>query len=151
MVMKGANPYLNFPGNTYEAFTFYRSVFGGDFIGVTRFGDLPGNPMGVPDKDLDKIANIGLPLGNGNMLMATDALDSWPEVRRGNNFYIHVEADSGEEAERIFSGLGEGGRVEMPLQRTEWAEQYGTLEDRFGVQWMVGYTGSVDYTHPAKD
>jgi PhnB protein len=147
--MKGANPYLNFKGNTYEAFTWYRSVFGGDFVGVTRFRDLPGNPMGVAEADLDRIANIGLPLGNGTTLMATDTLDGWPDPTPGNNFYIHIAAENAEEADRIFAGLCDGGAVEMELQRTAWAEKYGSCRDRFGVQWMVDYTGDVHYEHPA--
>ncbi|MGH7564057.1 MAG: hypothetical protein ACREK5_06510 [Gemmatimonadota bacterium] len=74
--MKTANPYLNFNGNTEEAFTFYKSVFGGEFVAVIRFRDFGDNPMGVPEADLDKIAHIALPLGPNNMLMATDTLDA---------------------------------------------------------------------------
>lgn len=147
--MKAINPYLNFRGNTLEAFTFYKSVFGGDFVGVTRFRDFPDNPMGIPDKDLDRIANIGLPLGNGTTLMATDTLDSWPELKVGNNFYIHLSADSADEAVRIFDALSKDGMIEMPLRQTEWAEMFGTCRDTFGVQWMVDFTGSVRYDHPS--
>lgn len=144
--MKAANPYLNFSGNAEEAFTFYRSVFGGDFLGVVRFRDFPDNGMGVPEADLDKIAHIALPLGEGNLLMATDVVGSWKTPTLGNNFYIHLEAESREEAERLFGALSQGGEIEMPLQATEWAEQYGVCADRFGVQWMVSYTGDVQFT-----
>ncbi|MGH7481277.1 MAG: VOC family protein [Longimicrobiales bacterium] len=144
--MKSANPYLNFPGNTEEAFTFYRSVFGGEFAAVVRFSDFSDNSMGVPDADRDKIAHIALPLGPHNMLMATDALDSFPEkYQPGNNFYITLEPESTEEAERLFEALSAGGQVEMALDRTEWAEKYGSCTDRFGVKWMVSYTGSVQF------
>ncbi len=124
--MKSANPYLNFPGNTEEAFNFYRSVFGGEFLAVTRFGDFPENPMGISDSDLNKIAHIALPLGPQNMLMGTDAVESFPKrLNTGNNFYITLDPDSAAEAEQLYEKLADGGRVEMPLQQTEWAEKYG--------------------------
>jgi PhnB protein len=142
--MKSANPYLNFSGNTEEAFDFYRSVFGGEFLTVFRFRDFgDNNPMGVPENELDKIAHVALPIGD-SMLMATDLLESWPRgLTVGNNFYISLEAETGEEADRVFNALSAGGEVEMALQKTEWAEKYGTCADRFGVQWMMSYTGSV--------
>jgi PhnB protein len=144
--MKVANPYLNFPGNTEEAFNFYRSVFGGEFTNVTRFRDMGGNGMGIADAELDRIANIGLPIGNGNVLMATDTVEGFGRpLNAGNNFYIALETDTAEEAENVFGRLVDGGEVEMPLQEVEWAEKYGSLRDRFGVQWMVMYTGDVKF------
>lgn len=143
--MKSANPYLNFPGNTEEAFDFYRAVFGGEFEAVIRFRDLSADGMGAPEKDLDKIAHIALPLGNG-LLMATDTLESWNRpLTVGNNYYIALEPESGDEAERLFEALSAGGEAEMPLQPTEWAEKYGSCTDRFGVQWMVSYAGNVKF------
>lgn len=144
--MKLANPYLNFEGNTEEAFNFYKSVFGGEFLAVIHYRDFGGNSMGVAEAELDKIAHIALPIGNGNMLMGTDvsACSDKPLIQ-GNNFYITVEPESSREATAVFDALSAGGRVEMPLQKTEWAEQYGACQDRFGVQWMVNYTGSVQF------
>jgi PhnB protein len=148
-LMKAVSPYLNFKGNTEEAFNYYKSVFGGEFVGVTRFRDFGDNPMGIPDHELDKIANIALPLANGTVLMATDVVDSMPfTLTVGNNFYITLEPDSEEEAEQLFNGLSAGGKVEMELQPTPWAEKYGTCADRFGVQWMVNYTGNVQFPGP---
>lgn len=144
--MKSADPYLNFPGNAEEAFEFYRSVFGGEFIAVMRFRDFPGNTMGVADAELDRIAHIALPLGPNNTLMATDAVDSFPrELNVGNNFYIALNPENRAEAERLFAGLSAGGETQMPLQQTEWAELHGSCTDRFGVQWMVDYTGGVKF------
>lgn len=145
--MKKANPYLNFNGNTEEAFTFYKSVFGGEFLAVFRFKDFGGNPMGAPENELNKIAHIALPLGKDNILMGTDVLESQGRsLTVGNNFYIAIEAESGEEAENLFKTLSAGGQIEMPLQKTEWAEKYGICADKFGVQWMVNYTGSVQFS-----
>jgi PhnB protein len=148
--MKSASPYLNFKGNTKEAFNFYRSVFGGEFQTVVRFRDFGDNGMGVAQGDLDKIAHIALPLGPHAMLMGTDVVDSMPMTfTPGNNVYITIEPESAEETERLFSALSAGGRTEMPLQATAWAEKYGSCTDRFGVQWMVSYAGSVQFA-PAR-
>lgn len=142
--MKSVSPYINFPGNTEEAFNFYRTVFGGEFTNVTRYRDMGGEAMGLSGSDLDLIANIGLPLLEGVVLMGTDVVGSWgAPVQQGNNTYIALETDTAAECDRIFSALADGGRVEMELQSTDWAEKYGSCADRFGVLWMVMYTGSV--------
>ena len=142
--MKSVSPYLNFKGNTEEAFTFYKSVFGGEFAAVLRFRDFGDNGMGVREADLDKIAHIALPLGPHATLMATDVVEGMPTgFTVGNNVYIHLEPETGDEADRLFGALSGGGSVEMPLQGTPWAEKYGCLTDKFGVQWMVNYAGSV--------
>lgn len=144
--MISANPYLNFKGNTEEAFNFYRDVFGGDFISLIRFRDFPDNSMGVAEAELDKIAHIALPLGPHNMLMATDVVASWNRpFDRGNHCYISLEVESAAEGDKIFNALCHKGTVEMPLQETEWAERYGICIDQFGVQWMVNYTGSKTF------
>lgn len=142
--MKAVDPYLNFNGNAEEAFTFYRSVFGGEFVGgIRRFEDFGENHMGLSGEELKRVAHIALPLGGG-MLMASDILESQGHrLAMGNNTYISLEADTEEEAERVFAALAENGRTEMPLQRVPWAEKYGVCADRFGVQWMMSYTGDA--------
>lgn len=144
--MISANLYLNFQGNAEEAFTFYRQVFGGDFASLMRFRDFPDNSMGVAETELDKIAHIALPLGPHLLLMATDVVSSWGRpFERGNHCYITLETESVAQSEQIFQALSSAGSVEMPLQETEWAEYYGTCIDRFGVQWMVNYTGNKSF------
>jgi PhnB protein len=144
--MNAVNPYLNFAGDAEEAFTFYRSVFGGDFAAVMRFRDFGDNTMDVPEGDLDKIAHIALPLGAGHMLMASDTLPALGHsLKVGNNAYISLEADTADEADKLFNALADGGRVEMPMQQTMWAEKYGICADKFGVQWMMSYTGDVQF------
>lgn len=142
--MKHANPYLNFEGTTLEAFEFYRSVVGGEFLGVLRFRDFGGEAMQVPAEEMDLIAHIALPLGE-SILMGTDALPSRGGLNVGNNVSIVLEMDDAEEARRVFDGLAAGGSVGMPLGPTEWAERYGMLTDRFGVQWMISYTGGASF------
>lgn len=140
--MISVNPYLNFKGNTEQAFTFYREVFGGEFTSVIRFRDFPDNSMGVAEADLDKIAHISLPLGN-NLLMANDVISR--PFTQGNHCYLSLQADTPAEAERIFNALCQNGTVEMPLQETEWAELFGTCIDQFDVQWMMNYTGAKTF------
>lgn len=143
--MKATSPYLNFPGNTEEAFTFYQSIFGGEFLGVVRYSSFPDNSMGVAEDQLNKIAHIALPLSEGSILMGTDVFESRQPLVKGNNFYIHLEAESVEEAQSLFEGLSAGGEVEMPPQKTEWAESFGCCKDKYGVQWMVIFTGEVAF------
>ncbi|GAA5521348.1 VOC family protein [Aliifodinibius salicampi] len=142
--MKSVNPYLNFNGNCEEAFEFYQSIFSGE-LQITRFKDMADN-MGATGEDLDKIANIVLPLTGGTVLMGTDVLDSMDQkLTIGNNFSITLEVDSADEAEELFNKLSDGGKIQIPLVETEWAERYGALTDKFGIQWMVNYTGDVDF------
>lgn len=143
--MKSVSAYLNFPGKTEEAFEFYRSVFGGEFTNVTRFRDMGENTMGLSEKELDGIANIGLPITPDVLLMGTDVVPAMGPVHFGNNFYIALETDTLGECDEIFAKLSKGGNVEMEPQRTDWAEKYGSFEDRYGVRWMVMYTGNVQF------
>jgi PhnB protein len=137
--MAAINPYLNFPGNTEEVFNFYKSVFGGEFGMVQRFKDSP-ETSNVPDNEKDKIMHISLPIGNGNVLMATDALESQGhKVEPGNNFYISINTDSKSETEKLFNGLSAGGTIEMPLENTFWGAYFGMFTDKFGIKWMVNH------------
>ena len=144
--MKAAHPYLNFPGNAEQAFAFYRSAFGGEFQSLLRYRDFGDNAMGVGESELDKIAHVSLPLCPHTTLMGTDAVASHGRVLTvGNNFSITLDPDTADEADRLFEALSDGGRVDMPLGKTEWAEKYGMCTDKFGVQWMVNYAGSVQF------
>ncbi|MDR3625315.1 MAG: VOC family protein [Ignavibacteriaceae bacterium] len=137
--MATINPYLNFAGNTEEAFMFYKSVFGGEFLNLTRFKDTPeGERVGSDEKN--KIMHVALPVGKGNVLMATDALESMGhKVTAGDNFQLSVEAESKEEATKLFNGLSNGGKVTVPLADAFWGAYFGMLQDKFGIQWMISY------------
>lgn len=141
--MKHANPYLNFDGNAREAFDQYRRVFGGELAMAMTFREFGGEKMGIAEGMLDRIAHIALPLGS-SVLMASDVTRP-QDFKVGTNSYVAVEADSGDEADRVFAGLADGGNVEMPMQKVEWAEKFGICRDRYGVQWMVSYTGAVAF------
>ena len=137
--MAAINPYLNFNGNTEEAFNFYKSVFGGEFLSLMRFKDNPDCGQ-MSESDKERIMHIALPIGKSDAIMATDSLESMGQkLTIGNNFYIALAPDSKEEAERLFNGLSAGGKIEVPLQDMFWGAYFGAFADKFGVQWMVNY------------
>jgi uncharacterized glyoxalase superfamily protein PhnB/uncharacterized protein YndB with AHSA1/START domain len=136
--------YLNFAGDTEEAFLFYKSVFKTEFVGngIQRFGDLPAGADTPPIADSVKkmVLHVELPIVGGHILMGTDAPKEMGfNLTRGNNMHISVEPDSREEAKRIFDALAQGGTVSMPLQDMFWGAYYGALADRYGINWMINY------------
>ena len=138
--MPTVSTYLNFARSTEEAFNFYRSVFGTEFQGqVMRFGDLPPTPGQPPvnEDDRNLIMHMSLPILGGHMIMGTDAPESMGfKLVQGKNVYINLSPDTRAETDRLFNALAEGGRVEMALAEQFWGDYYGSLCDRFGVQWM---------------
>lgn len=137
------NPYLNFNGNSEEAFNFYKSVFGGEFAVVMRFSDNPECGE-ISDAEKDRIMHIALPIDGGGMLMASDTLESMGQkLAVGNNFYISLSPESREEADRIFGGLSNDGKVEMPLTDMPWG-YWGCFADKFGVQWMLNVAARAE-------
>jgi PhnB protein len=133
--------YLNFAGNAQEAFDFYKGVFGGEFSSAVRFKDFPMEGVTISEADEDKLMHIALPIGDDDVLMASDVLESLGRpLVQGNNVYVSVHPTSREEADRIFDALSRGGEIEMPIADQAWGDYYGSLKDAFGVQWMVNYS-----------
>ena len=145
--MAQTSTYLNFARNTEEAFTFYKSVFGTEFVGgITRFADVPAQEGQPPMSDDDKrlVMNVQLPILGDHLLMGTDAPESMGfRLQQGNNVYICLEPDTRAEADALFAALSEGGKVEMPLQDMFWGDYFGSLVDKFGVQWMINCTSKT--------
>ena len=134
------NPYLNFAGNAEEAFEFYKSVFGGEYSSVVRFGDMPMEGVTIPKEDEGKMMHISLPLGEDSVLMASDALESLgQQLVQGNNAYVSLHPESREEADRVFNGLSQGADIEMPIGDQIWGDYFGSLRDKFGVGWMINH------------
>jgi PhnB protein len=137
--MPTINPYLNFYGNTEEAFNFYKDIFGGKFLALQRFKDFPEGDK-LSDTDREKIMHISLPISKGYILMGTDTLESMGQTLTvGNNFYISVQVETKEEADRVFKELSAGGKMEMPIQDTFWGAYFGMFADKFGIQWMINF------------
>ena len=139
--MATLNPYLNFNGNTEEVFNFYKSVFGGEFIGgISRFKDTPEGAK-LSKADGEKVMHVALPIGKGNMLMGTDSVDGMGQkLVVGNNLSITVNPESEAETHKLFDGLAAGGTVLVPLNKAFWGGYFGMFADKFGVQWMINYT-----------
>lgn len=139
--MVKVNVYLNFAGGTEEAFTFYRSVFGGEFSELRRFGDIPGM-TGTPE-ELARVMHVGLPIGDHFVLLASDTPAPDPasgqgyRLHTGNNVYLSLHPDSEVEARRLYAALANGGVVETELAPMFWGSLYASFADRFGVQWMI--------------
>ena len=133
------NIYLNFLGNCEEAFNFYKSVFGGEFPYVGRFGEMPpGEGPPLPEEAKNKIMHISLPISKETMLMGSDTGGEWAkDYKPGTNFSISVNADTVEEANRLYSALSAGGTQTMPIAKTFWSDAFGMLTDKFGIAWMV--------------
>lgn len=140
--MARVSTYLNFARETEAAFTFYKSVFGGEFEGgaIMRMKDVPpyeGQPE-LSEEDKELVMHVGLPLLGGHMLYGTDSSESMGfTMNYGNNVYINLEPDTREEADRLFKALSAGGTVEMEMQDMFWGDYFGSLKDRFKVQWMI--------------
>lgn len=139
--MAQINPYLNFKGECEAAFNFYRSVFGGEFQQISRYKDMPPAEGQAPmEADGEMIMHVSLPISKETVLMGSDVGGEWGKhTVTGNNIQLSVNVDSQEEADRIFNGLGLGGQVKMPMEKTFWGAYFGMLTDKFGINWMVNY------------
>ena len=141
--MAAVHVYLHFDGQCLEAFTFYKSIFGGEFPYVGTYGQMPpqeGLPS-VAEADKDKIMHMSLSIGKETLLMGSDVVENFgtPPVI-GDNFSIFITANSKEEADQIFNALSEGGHPTMPMTTTFWGDYYGMLTDKFKINWMVRFS-----------
>ena len=137
--MPQINPHINFNGNAEEAFNFYKSVFGGEFLKIMRFKDIASDEFPVPEHEANKIMHIALPIGN-NILMANDVPEMLgPTNENENRSKIAVTADSREQADHLFNGLSAGGQVEMPISDSPWGSYFGMFRDKYGIEWMIDY------------
>jgi PhnB protein len=142
--MARVTTYLNFMGNAEEAFEFYRTVFGTDYVvPILRMGDIPADPNALPmaEGDRQKVMHAELPILGGHVIMATDLVESMGhELKIGNNTTINLEPDTREEVQRLFDNLSEGASDVSPLADMFWGATWGTCLDRYGVRWMFNFT-----------
>lgn len=128
--MNGVTPYIAFQGNCEEAINFYKECLNGEVLYIQRYGDSPMAQEGYNDKIMHTTIKIG-----GSHLMACDNPPGQPAAA-SSNISLAVGSNNVEEAERMFNAMSEGGSVTMPLQETFWAERFGMLTDKFGINWM---------------
>ena len=133
------NPHINFNGNAEEAFTFYKSVFGGEFTKITRFKDIASPEFPVAETEANKIMRIALPIGK-NILIANDVPEFMGKVNENENrSKIAVRAESKEEADKLFKGLSAGGTVEMPLAENPGGSYFAMFRDKYGIEWVIEF------------
>lgn len=139
--MTTVNVYLNFDGQCEEAFSFYKSVFGGEFSYIGRFNEMPQDENNkLSEADGNKIMHVSLPISAETNLFGSDTIGAWsPKLVQGNNYSISINASSKEEADRLFNGLSAGGQVTMPLENTFWGAYFGMFVDKYGINWMVNF------------
>lgn len=136
--MASINPHINFNGNAEEAFTFYKSVFGGEFSKVIRFKDLASDDFKVAPHEENKIMLIVLPIGTTS-LMANDVPEHMGRTNENENrSKIFIKAESREEADKLFKGLSIGGTVELVDDNPE-GTYFGMWRDKYGIEWMVEF------------
>jgi len=139
--MATIHPWINFNGNAEEAFTFYKSVFGGEFAKVVRFKDLASTEFPVLEKEENKIMYIALPIGNSAVLIANDVPEVLGRVsEHENRSKILVRTESKEEADRLFAGLSIGGIVEGPMGDSPWGSYAGMFRDKYGIEWIIEFS-----------
>ena len=138
--MKGINIYLSFDGNCKEAFEFYRAVFGGEFITISPFSEMP--PMhGMPpmkEELKSRTMHVTLAIRDNIVLQGSDTFPgAGPEYLKGNNFSISITPDNLSEADALMAKLSEGGIVTMTMQKTFWNSYFGSCIDKYGTSWMI--------------
>jgi len=145
--MRTINPWINFNGNAEEAFTFYKSVFGGEFAKIIRFKDLASAEFPIADNDANKIMHIALPIGKNNVLIANDVPEFMGRVNENENrSKISISAESREEADKLFNGLSAGGNIEGQIGESPWGTYAGMFRDKYGIEWIVEFDPSYHET-----
>ncbi|WP_027190946.1 VOC family protein [Fundidesulfovibrio putealis] len=126
-------PYLFFEGRCEEAIEFYRNTLGAEVTALFHYKDSP-DPNTIPPGSEDKVMHANLRVGDSVMMVSDGLCKGQPGFQ---GFSLSLSASSDAEAERLFTALGQGGQVQMPLGKTFFASSFGMLADRFGVSWMI--------------
>ncbi len=138
--MLGLTVYLTYNGNTLEAFEFYKSILGGEFLDINYFKEMPASEgYEVPEADLEKILHITYKINETSYLMASDSSTFSGDATFGNNFSLSISPESKEEADKIYNELSAGGNIIMPIQDTFWGAYYGMFTDKFGINWAINF------------
>jgi PhnB protein len=132
--------YLSFDGNCEEAMNFYKNAIGGEFTVVMRYADGPKEYLVKGTED--KIMHMTLSFPNGGELKGSDVFHQ--KVEKGNAYHVSIGADSVEQGEEFFDKLNDGAEVTMPFGPVFWGGKFGSLKDKYGIQWMIStpHTGA---------
>lgn len=138
--------YLNFKGNCEEAMQFYGKVFKTTNTGIYRYSDMPADPNMPPlsDADKNKVLHTSIKINENTSLMGADIVDGFGQsLTFGNSTYIMLDVASKEEGRELFDELSQGAQnLEMDLGETFFAEQFASLQDKYGIYWMIHYEGN---------
>lgn len=139
--MAQINPYLIFNGTCEAAFNLYKSVFGGEFAMISKFKDMPAdeNSPELSEEDAERVMHVSFPINDGYILMGSDSNAQSGDVVFGTNSSISINAESRDEADKLFNGLSADGKITMPMTNTFWGAYFGMFTDKFGVNWMVNF------------
>ena len=130
--------YLTFNGNCREAAEFYAEVFQTEKPEIMTFGESPQSPDFVlPEEAKDLVLHTRLNI-NGSNVMFSDTFPGSPFVE-GNNISLAFVSKEEEVVKSAFNALKEGGKVSMDLQETFWSKCYGSLRDKFGIEWQFSH------------
>lgn len=142
--MVTVNVDLVFNGNCKEAFDFYKSVFGGEYSYFGKYKEMPSyDSQKISPEDGEKIMHISLPISKETSLMGNDYIEYFGrKTIFGNNFSLSINAESKEEADRLYNTLSSGGTLGMPMEDTFWGAYFGMFTDKFGINWMVSFEKS---------
>ncbi len=124
-------PYLHFEGNSEEALNFYKGIFNGEIIRISRYSEAP---MPVDDDWKNKLMHARLKFG-GNMLYVSDGPKGYKSSKDGN-IQLSVEIPDEIKIEEVFNKMAEGGTITMPLADQFWGAKFGMLKDKYGIGWM---------------
>ncbi|PZX08290.1 PhnB protein [Psychrobacillus insolitus] len=130
--------YLNFNGNCREAAEFYAEVFNTEKPDIMTFGESPQSPeYKLPEEAKDLVMHTRLNISGSNV-MFSDTFPGSPFIQ-GNNISLAFVGKNEEEIRSAFDKLKEGGSVGMELQETFWSKCYGSLKDKFGIEWQFSH------------
>ncbi len=129
--------YLTFNGQCRKAFEFYRTVFGGEFLSIVTYDEMPSDvDLEVTDEDKLRIMHCSLPIKD-DMIMGSDTVSAGPQVETGSNFSVYLDLDTVQEVDDKLALLTEGGRVTLPAHQTFWGSYFAMCQDSFGISWML--------------
>lgn len=128
-------PYLFFNGQCLEALSFYGDILGGKVVSKMTYGEMPGD-MPCPEEAKNRIMNAMLELPGGMMIYGSDSFPG-RDASPVSGFMVTLNFPTAEEAELVFNKLSAGGEISMPFSPSFWAEKFGMLTDRYGIEWAV--------------
>ena len=128
-------PYLSFEGRAQEAIDFYKGALGAKVDTIMLFKDAPAEMQSqISPQSKDKIMHAAFHIGD-TQVMASDGRCSGKASFSGVT--LSLNAASNGEADKLFNALAQGGQVQMPMAETFFANRFGMVADKFGVNWMV--------------